>query len=130
MIADSSFLVALFNANDPLHTRAAADLASSEALLTIPDRILEETLTVLSYKFGWKHSLGVLDKIRENRRFEIRHLSEDEWARVIAISAEAEKKISFPDYVVIYLSRSEGTLPLTYDAQIVKLAKKGLQPGA
>lgn len=123
MIADSSFLVALFHQDDEFHARAVSEMASSDATITVSDRIAEEVLTVFSYRNGWDYALSILAKIRSNRRFEIRRLSEEDWERIIGMSASIGKKISFADYVVLYLSSAEGSLPLTYDQQLLKITK-------
>ncbi len=123
MIADSSFLVALFHPDDKFHSKAVSEFASNEATITVPDRIVEEVLTVFSYRKGWKHALQILGKMRSNSRFEFRRLSERDWGGVIEMSVSIAKKISFADYVVLYLSSAEDQLPLTYDRQMLKAAK-------
>ncbi|MEM2138093.1 MAG: type II toxin-antitoxin system VapC family toxin [Candidatus Anstonellaceae archaeon] len=123
MIADSSFLVALFHPEDELHGKAVSDFSASEATITVPDRVVEEVLTVFSYLDGWGAAMEVLAKILSNRRFEVRHLPEREWAEVARFSNSVAKKLSFTDYLVLYLSSKEGAAPLAYDRQLLKAAK-------
>jgi len=127
MIADSSFLVSLFWKDDTLHKKALSEFRSSSATLSVPDRIIEETMSVLAYKEGWQTALDVLDKIVANRRFEVRHLSREEWSGIVALSKKLNKKISFNDYLVIYLSVREGSIPLAYDSQLLSMARNLLE---
>jgi len=124
MIADSSFLVSLFWKDDTLHQKALSEFRSSSVTLSVPDRIIEETMSVLAYKEGWQTALEVLDRITTNRRFEVRHISREEWSGIVALSSKLNKKISFNDYLVIYLSVREGALPLTYDSQLLSIARQ------
>ncbi|MFA4983187.1 MAG: PIN domain-containing protein [Candidatus Micrarchaeia archaeon] len=124
MIADSSFLVSLFWKDDTLHQKALSEFRASSVTLSVPDRIIEETMSVLAYKEGWQMALEVLDRIAINRRFELRHLSREEWYGIVALSKKLNKKISFNDYLVIHLSVREGCLPLAYDSQLLSLARQ------
>ena len=127
MIADSSFLVALFLPEDELHMRAVQELSGIKEngffKLVIPDRVLEETFTVLCYKKGVSYALEILTKLLHNKDILIYHLEEEEWLSIKKFIEEKNKKMSFTDYLVAFLALREHKKILCFDEQIIKLAE-------
>jgi len=80
---------------------------------------------VLAYRLGWDFALQVLDKIAANTRFNVRKLSENELNAVTSFIRESRKKMAFNDYVVLSLCLKECSEPLSFDRQLVSMAKRG-----
>ncbi len=124
MIVDSSALVALFIENDEHHPAALKGFTDKTIpLFVIPDRILEETLNVLIYRLGIEFALNVLGKIKANQRFSILPLSEVEHAEVLQTMGALRKKISFEDYLLVYLSLKSRHPPFSFDQQLMAIYK-------
>ncbi len=123
MIADTSFLVALFLPEDELHNKAIIKLEKvkdSEDILIL-DRVLEELFTVLTYKRGMQYAGNVLSKLDKNKNFFIFRLDENEWFYVIQLAVNTNKKLSFVDYAVISLALKNNEELLCFDEGINKL---------
>jgi predicted nucleic acid-binding protein len=124
LIADSSFLVALFYDADSLYPRAMRDLESLTGPHIIADRVLEETFTALCYKIGAREAQLSIQKIRANKQFSILTLNEVDIRLAWALAEKVEKKFSFVDCVVITLCRQMKQPPLSYDQAMVKAVEK------
>ncbi len=125
MIVDSSALIAFFVEDDQLHAEAISEFKRLEnETFIIPDRILEETLTVLIYDRGTNFALSVLQQIRENKRMRIQYTTEPEQLEVFEWMAQLRKKISFQDYVVLYHSVNSNQSPLSFDRELISLYRK------
>lgn len=123
MIADTSFLVALFLPEDELHNKSIIKLEKvkdSEDILIL-DRVLEELFTVLTYKRGMQYAGNVLNKLDKNKNFFIFRLDENEWFYVIQLAVNTNKKLSFVDYAVISLALKNNEELLCFDEGINKL---------
>lgn len=124
MIVDSSFLVALFDPDDIFHDKAARLLEINlNATLVIPNRVIEETITVLAHKKNVAFALQVLEKLRDNKQVAIKQVSEDEWNEVISLMAERNRPLGFVDYLVILLSNRIKEKPLCFDEKLLKEVK-------
>jgi len=97
MIADTSFLVALFIEEDELHEKSINELEKNKKEILITDRILEETFTVICYKKGVDYALMIYEIIKKFR-----------------------KKLSFADYTVIYLALKDNEKILCFDEELNK----------
>ncbi len=124
MIADTSFLVALFLAEDELHESAKKELERcKEEQILILDRVIEETFTVLCYKKGLDFSISVVEKLNKNKKILIYRLDEKEFESIIELAKNVKKKLSFVDYSVIYLNIKIGERLLCFDNEIIKVVK-------
>jgi len=124
MIADTSFLVALFIPEDELHNKAISLLETLKTKeILILDRVLEELFTVLTYKKGIIYSLEVLTKINKNKIFSMYNIDETESHLVLELATKLHKKLSFVDYAVIYLTLKNNDLLLCFDEEMNKLTK-------
>ncbi|MBS3136977.1 PIN domain-containing protein [Candidatus Woesearchaeota archaeon] len=125
MIADSSFLIALFIEEDGNHENAIIDFSNvGDNIILIPDRVLEETFTVVTYKKGILYTIGVLERIRLNKKCVIYHLSASEQEAIIALINKLKIRISFIDYCVAYLTIAKDEELLCYDKEIISFKKK------
>ena len=123
MIADTSFLVALFIEEDELHNEALNELENNKEELTIPDRVIEETFTVLNYKKGIDYALGILQKLDNNKDINIKSYNEKEWNSIIQLISKVRKKLSFVDYTIIYECLRTNEKLLCFDKEIIKTIK-------
>ena len=125
MIADSSFLVAFFHPDDLSHSKAVDQFSSmSGTTVIIPDRILEETFTVLTYNKGLEFALEVLKRIHFNSELAIYPVTQHETNEIFILAETIKKKISFADYCVVYLCNKLDMKPLCFDKQILSLLKR------
>jgi predicted nucleic acid-binding protein len=128
-VVDSSFLVSLFWPDDSLHDKAETDFSNSQETFLLLDRVVEETLTVLTYRSGLKPSLEIVSRLLRNDRFQLHRLSDSDWRDILEYICQSGKKISFTDYAVAFVSCQWRTFPLTYDKQISALVKKEKESG-
>ncbi|MBS3152646.1 PIN domain-containing protein [Candidatus Woesearchaeota archaeon] len=125
MIADTSFLVALFLAEDELHDKALGNLINyKQEKIIIPDRVLEETFTVLVYKKDINYALEVIDKLGKNNDIILYRIEEVDWTAIIRLVNKVKKKLSFVDYSVIYLCIKNGEKALCFDNEINKIVNR------
>lgn len=124
MIADTSFLVALFIVEDHLHDKALTKLETlKSSRIIISDRVLEETFTVLTYKKGIEYALTIIEKINKNKEFDIHKLDREEGNFIIELAIKIRKKISFVDYSVIYTFLKIREELLCFDEDLLKIVK-------
>ncbi|MBI5393228.1 hypothetical protein HZA96_05135 [Candidatus Woesearchaeota archaeon] len=125
MIADSSFLIALFLEQDENHDNAIIDFSKVITdLILIPDRVLEEVFTVVTYKNGILYAIKVLERIKLNKRCFIYHLNSSEEEAIFALINKLKIRISFIDYCVAYLTIIKNEELLCYDQEIISFKKK------
>lgn len=125
MMVDSSFLIALSIPEHELHAAATKKRESLRGQkLEIPDRVIEETFTVLTYKKGITHGLDFLRKISANRDVKLRPTSPREVNETSELILKLEIRMSFVDYLVAYLSKLDGQEPLNFDKELMKAYEK------
>lgn len=124
MIADSSFIISFFTPDDENHGKAI-QMARKEAgqVFVIPDRVLEETVTAMTYKRGPIYAVELMKEIQENRQFIVRPTREEEIKSAFARMGQIPRKISFIDYLVIELSVALRTPLLSFDRQLNSLRR-------
>ncbi|HLC86176.1 MAG TPA: PIN domain-containing protein [Candidatus Nanoarchaeia archaeon] len=120
MIADTSFLVALFIEEDELHEKSINELEKNKKEILITDRILEETFTVICYKKGVDYALMIFEKLKNNKDIIFYQLSEEEIKKIYEIIKKFRKKLSFADYTVIYLALKDNEKILCFDEELNK----------
>lgn len=125
VIADTSFLISLFVSEDQNHAEAVRIWNQPEVRdVAIPDRVIEELLTVLTYKQGIQFALDTYEKTRASKNTTLRRTSEDEWEQTIASMKTRNKKIGFTDYLLIYLASESEEKVLSFDRQLLCELKK------
>lgn len=110
-VADTSLLVALFDASDPRQTDARRALASAAPAI-IPTEILVETLGVVKVKAGRRAALSVLDGLAG--------LPNVTWSECCDFQGSLRiyrrfPSLSFPDAVVVQECIARGADLLTFD---------------
>ncbi len=123
MIVDTSFLIAFFLNEDELHEKAINNFKNVNGHLIIPDRVLEETFTVLCYKKGVVYSLEVINKLKNNKDIIIYKIDYKESELIFEFVADIKKKFSFVDYIILYLALNTHEKLLCFDDELVKIVK-------
>ena len=121
-VADTSFLVAFFDADDRRNVQARDAFASTNPLIICPE-VLVETLRVIKAKAG----RGAADAALED----LMRVANVEWAQESDIPAtwriyEAEAPLSFVDASVVQLCIRRAVEPLTFDDRQAKAVTKRL----
>lgn len=125
MIVDTSFLVALFLPEDVHHQKAVSLLQKNKNhVLIIADRIIEEMLTVLIYKRNSSYALRILHKLQSNKMVQIYSVDSAVQRMVFDLIKKVGKRLSFADYVVVFLAQCYGVDVLCFDKEIKKAVKK------
>lgn len=110
-VADTSLLVALFDASDPRHDEARMSLASATPAI-VPTEILVETLGVVKVKAGRRAATSVLDGLVR--------LPNVTWSECCDLQGSLRiyrrfPSLSFPDAVVVQECVVRGADILTFD---------------
>jgi predicted nucleic acid-binding protein len=128
MIADTSFLVALFLANDEHHEKAVEmSLESGKEEIIALDRVLEETFTVLVYKKGTGFAIECIGKLKANRRILVYSLDKSEEEETFEMAENTGQRMSYVDYAILLVSKKHGQKALTFDRQLEKEIKRQTQ---
>ena len=117
-IADSSFLVSLFLPFDVNHEKAKKQFVEVKDKIFIPNIILYETLTVLTYKGSPEEKKFTYEKIKSNKNFIIDHLSSSELDEILEEFISSKRKISFEDHSIINIAKKGNLKILSFDKQI------------
>jgi len=124
MIVAALFLFALYDNSDSNHLRALDEFETISEPLTVTHRVLEELITVLTYKQGVDFALSVLEQTKSNDAFDLFPTEMSVQKEVLELMKKTRKNLSFTDYSLVYLSIQRGETVLTYDKQMLGLLKK------
>src|SRR3989344_2009959 len=121
-IVDSSVFVSFYHKYDVNHARALQVMAELEhKFLVVHPYVLQEVITVLTYKAGNKVATQFISDIFENAPYVlIPPLNMQENIEFFKI---LNKKISFTDATLINLSRTLRLPVVTFDRQIISLLR-------
>ncbi len=92
--------------------------------VTVPDRVLEETFNVITYKKGITAGMETREKIRTTQNLQIRHTKEEECKNTFDLAQTTRRKMSFTDYLLAYLAKASGEEVLTFDRQLMRELEK------
>lgn len=120
-IVDSSVWVALFLDFDSLHKKAAEIFSDINDKIYLPYCVISETATVLTYKHSKNQADNFLEFISSNSDIV---LINNDAINEIDYYKGIDKKISFTDSSLIYLSKKYDLLLITFDKQIISLIKE------
>jgi predicted nucleic acid-binding protein len=123
-VADTSFLVAFFDADDARHQASRKALAAARPVV-IPVEVLVELLGVLKVKAGRPASLAALDSL-----LRIPTVEWDERGDVVGAyeRMRSEAKLSFVDAAAIQCALRRGARLLSYDEPQVKAFERCHSP--
>ena len=121
-IIDSSVWVALFLSFDTQHKKAKKLINEVKGSIIMPYYVLNEVVTVLTYKHSKEQGDNFLLYIEGNKDIT---LSEQAIAKEISFYKKLTAKISFTDATLIMLSHSiKNSTLITFDTQMNRLSKK------
>lgn len=120
-IVDTSVWVALFLDFDVEHQKARRILDRIRDTIYVPYCVISETATVLAYKHSKKQADNFLVYIENNRDL---ILINNEIAEELNFYKSLPHKISFADSALILLSRKLNAELITFDRQLLRIAKK------
>lgn len=121
-VIDSSVFVAFYRDIDSLHADALAIMRDiSDATLVVYPYVIQETATVLAYAVGLPLAKQFLTDISEsaNVLIPVTNIQRDTQA-FMSIKA----KISFTDAALVALAKETGARLVTFDMQMLSLARK------
>jgi predicted nucleic acid-binding protein len=118
-VIDSNVFVSLYYEGDKKHTDAVAIFKElNDKILIVHPYVIQETVTVLSYKLGLVVARGFLEDITD-----ILHVS----IPVVDIMCDIEnfkrvdKKISFTDVALVNMAKRMNAHLVTFDEQMLSL---------
>ena len=123
-IADSCFFIALLLEKDSCHEKAvflmdAVD-QDNQIMLLLP-RIIEETITVFTYKKEYQALTNFLILIREKENIEYIENNHNEELRFFERNNE---RISFIDSSLLHHSKKLGVPIISFDKKLITLSKR------
>ena len=110
-VADTSFLIAIFDSSDPRQTKARQDFENAGAVV-IPTEILVETLGVLKVKASRRAASGALEKLLRLSNVTWSECCDFQGALAIYRNHTA---LSFPDAIVVRECIARRASILTFD---------------
>lgn len=114
-VADSSYLIALVDADDPRQGEARR-LASNPSPLLVPPEVMGETLGVLHARAGYDRAQAMWDKLGDLAN--LVHLNTTRMEEIAPIFEAADGALSWTDAAVVAHCLREGAKPLCYDDDI------------
>lgn len=122
-LIDSSVWAALFLEFDINHKKAEEIISKLEDKIYLPYNVIVEVSTVLAYKHSKKQADNFLDYIEDNEDI---ILFENKLKPEMEFYKKINRKVSFVDASLIFLSKKLGLNLITFDTQMISLAKKFL----
>lgn len=119
-VADTSFLLALFDTRDPRRGKAKAWAADPEAIV-VPPEVLGETLGVAHARHGYDAAAEVLAWLQGKPHVEL--VDDTDVAGVAPVFAEGRGRLSWVDAAVVVRCRAEDADPLCFDPDIEAAAR-------
>lgn len=108
---------------DSNHKKAEEIISKLEGKIYLPYNVIVEVASVLTYKHSKKQANNFLDYIEDNKDI---ILLENELKSEIEFFKKIDKKVSFVDISLIFLSKRLDLNLITFDSQMISLAKKFL----
>lgn len=117
-LIDSSVWVALFLEFDSNHKKAEEIIPKLEGKIYLLYNVIVEVTSVLTYKHSKKQADNFLDYIEDIVLFENELKPEIEFFKKI------DKRVSFVDISLIFLSKKLDLDLITFDSQMISLFKR------
>ncbi len=122
-VADTSFLYALYSAEDSLHERAVHASQETEPI-TIPAEIFSETVALVQYRSGFGDARAAGEWLRSQALIQIEVGTPETLIEAWRTFVQAGGRLSYPDSVVVAWCRPRGFTPLAYDSRILAHARR------
>ena len=120
-LIDSSVWVALFLEFDSNHKKAEEIISKLEGKIYLPYNVIVEVTSVLTYKHSKKQANNFLNYIEDNEDIV---LFENELKPEMEFFKKVDKKVSFVDISLVFLSKKLDLNLITFDSQMISLAKQ------
>lgn len=122
-IADTSFLIALFNSGDRYHAQARKEAAEPDPI-AIPTEVMAETLGVLQRRKGIDFARLAKDAIDQKSHFRVTFTQEAHYAEASRLFSDADERINFVDSIVVAWSLLERSPILSFDEDLGRAWKR------
>ena len=123
-IADTSFLYALFHANDRFHPKARSHAFQADRIL-IPSEVWTETMGLMLARLGFEATVQVKQWIGSHPTFEFAFSGAREHQLAWRLYQKARGALSLTDALVIAWGNLEVVPLLSFDANQLKAAGQG-----
>jgi predicted nucleic acid-binding protein len=120
-VADTSFLLMLFDHSDPRQGKAAT-WASDPEPIAVPAEVLGETLGVLHRRLGFAKADGVWRQLTTLPHVEFQETGDVE--ATAEVFARHKGKLSWVDAAVVAACTRLGAKPLAFDDDLVRAAAR------
>jgi len=117
-VADTSWLYALFDADDAFHDEARA-LVMSPVVTLVPSAIMNETLDLIGYRGGKANATKAEAALRALPHFDLWYPVDE--GQALSIWA-GHQRLSLHDAHVVALSKQAGFPPASFDQAILEAA--------
>lgn len=118
-IIDSSVIISAYDSRDPLHDRAINLIDKiTEKVFYLHPYVIQEVVTVLTYKFGPEYAKVFLENISKAEDIVVTMV---DLKKEIKYFYDLDRKISFTDSTLIKLSKEKNIPILTFDKQIISI---------
>lgn len=120
-LIDSSVWVALFLSFDANHAKAQNLITALSGGIYVSYGVISEVLTVLTYKHSKSQANSFIDYITDNADI---ILINDDFLEEVRFFKNLDKKISFIDASLIYLSKKLNLTIVTLDKELGRIVKE------
>lgn len=114
-VADSSFLIAVYDREDP-RRELALERLSGAVPVVVPPEVVAETLGVVQSRAGYEVARTIHDELAELAHVSFADATDPD--AVAEVSEEGQGELSWVDAAVVWRCRSEDAEPLSFDAEI------------
>ena len=123
ILLDSNIWIGLLNVDDLYHKKAGTLLKKIKEKIILPEYVILEVATIISQKVNKETSNDFIRNVIDNKDIEIFSSSREFLGEVMNFYlSNKEKKLSFVDYSLLYLSKKMEVL--TFDKNLQKEIKK------
>lgn len=120
-LVDSCVFIALFSEEDAFHNKASALSRTLVGRIYVPYCVMNEVVTVLTYKHTLAHAKAFLAYLTQNEQIVI--VGDDAVAEMVFFETLAAR-ISFTDAALLHLAQKLPAELITFDTQLKRLYKK------
>ena len=122
-ILDSSVVIALFKADDVHHEKAKQIFFQVDDCI-IPNYILVEVLSILKMKCGLEAVKKCTEFLYNSEGIDIHEIHQETFDEATTYYVNHKNNLSFPDALLLRLSKKTKIPLMTFDKELEKLCKK------
>ena len=122
VVVDTSVLVGFYLSDDVHHKQALQVLkAVNQSRLLLHPFVIQETVTVLTYKSGFSLARKFMSDIQNAKNISISSL---DITKELATFQKLRQKISLTDSALVQLAIDTGSKLVSFDVQMLRIAKQ------